>query len=246
MSSSDPSDRVLDAARGSGLIRSGEPLLVLLSGGADSVCLLDVALQLGARVAALHVDHGIRPESEEDAQLCRELCEVRGVELSVERIELRSASGPGNLQAEARERRYELAKRHASGDYATGHLLRAEAEVLQRATGEALRQVGGPPLSVAALRELPPALARLILRRTAEDAAGDEGVALPRRDIDRILGASSQGSSVVELSGGLCAVVEYGWVRFDTARPEGAPEPVPLTIPGSVSFGPWRLEAHTC
>ena len=340
MSSSDPSDRVLDAARGSGLIRSGEPLLVLLSGGADSVCLLDVALQLGARVAALHVDHGIRPESEEDAQLCRELCEVRGVELSVERIELRSASGPGNLQAEARERRYELAKRHASGDYATGHtatdqaetvvyrlatspgrrallgmpsrrgrlvrpllavtreetraycrarglpwrddpsnedirfararvrrevlpalrelnpaaertiaetvlLLRDEAEVLQRATGEALRQVGGPPLSVAALRELPPALARLILRRTAEDAAGDEGVALPRRDIDRILGASSQGSSVVELSGGLCAVVEYGWVRFDTARPEGAPEPVPLTIPGSVSFGPWRLEAHT-
>src|SRR5947208_6327832 len=340
MSSSDPSDRVLDAARGSGLIRSGEPLLVLLSGGADSVCLLDVALQLGARVAALHVDHGIRPDSEEDAQLCRELCEARGVELSVERIELRSASGPGNLQAEARERRYELAERHASGDYATGHtatdqaetvvyrlatspgrrallgmpsrrgrlvrpllavtreetraycrarglpwrddpsnedirfararvrrevlpalrevnpaaertiaetvlLLRDEAEVLQRATGEALRQVGGPPLSVAALRELPPALARLILRRTAEDAAGDEGVALPRHDIDRILGASSQGSSVVELSGGLCAVVEYGWVRFDTARPEGAPEPAPLTIPRRVSFGPWRLEAHT-
>ncbi len=38
----------LEAARRSGLIAPGEPLLVLLSGGADSVCLLDVALELGA------------------------------------------------------------------------------------------------------------------------------------------------------------------------------------------------------
>ena len=45
------SERPLEAARDSGLIRPGEPLLVLLSGGGDSVCLLDVAMRLGADVA---------------------------------------------------------------------------------------------------------------------------------------------------------------------------------------------------
>ena len=36
----------------SGLVAAGEPLLVLLSGGADSVCLLDVAIELGAERVA--------------------------------------------------------------------------------------------------------------------------------------------------------------------------------------------------
>src|SRR5207248_1980733 len=120
-------------------------------------------------------------------------------------------------------------RRLPAGDVAGSACAAPHAEPARASSAATAR---GQPGSAA--REPPPALARLILRRTAEDAAGDDGVALPRRDIDRILGASSQGSSVVELSGGLCAVVEYGWVRFDTARPEGAPEPVPLTIPGSV------------
>ena len=42
------------------LIVPGAPLLVLLSGGGDSVCLLDVALRAGARVSALHVNYGLR------------------------------------------------------------------------------------------------------------------------------------------------------------------------------------------
>src|SRR5437588_10934185 len=105
------SDRAFDVARASGLIREGEPLVVLLSGGADSVCLLDVAVRLGAQVSALHVDHALRPDSGEDAELCRELCQAAGVALTVERVQLRSASGSRNMQAEASERRYELAER---------------------------------------------------------------------------------------------------------------------------------------
>ena len=67
MRSSDAGERVVAAARETGLVRTGEPLLVLLSGGADSVCLLDVAVRLGAQVSALHVDHALRPDSGEDA-----------------------------------------------------------------------------------------------------------------------------------------------------------------------------------
>src|SRR5947207_14543839 len=96
----------LASARESGLIRSGEPLLVMVSGGADSVCLLDVAVRLEAKVTALHVDHGLRPDSSDDADFCRRLCESLGVPVVVERVEL--DPGAGNLQAEARRLRYEL------------------------------------------------------------------------------------------------------------------------------------------
>ena len=47
---------VLESAAASALIAPGQPLLVMLSSGADSVCLLDVAVRLGARASALHVN----------------------------------------------------------------------------------------------------------------------------------------------------------------------------------------------
>ena len=124
------SSRATEAARASGLVREGEPLLVMLSGGGDSVCLLDVALRLGAEVSALHVDHGLRPDSAADADFCRELCERTGVPLAVERVELPAASGPGNVQAQARDARYALAERHARGDYAAAHTASDQAETV--------------------------------------------------------------------------------------------------------------------
>ncbi|HEX8074088.1 MAG TPA: ATP-binding protein, partial [Thermoleophilaceae bacterium] len=74
-----PRECPLEAARESGLIESGRPLLVMLSGGGDSICLLDVALRLGAEVSALHVDHGLRADSAADAELCRRACAAAGV-----------------------------------------------------------------------------------------------------------------------------------------------------------------------
>jgi tRNA(Ile)-lysidine synthase len=121
-------ERALEAASGSGLIQEGEPLLVLLSGGADSVCLVDVAVRLGATVSALHANYGLRPESDSDADFCRRLCERLEVPLLVERVSL---PGLGNLQAEARELRYALAERHVgNGFYATGHTASDQAETV--------------------------------------------------------------------------------------------------------------------
>jgi tRNA(Ile)-lysidine synthase len=117
----------LEAARASGLVPAGEPLLVMLSGGADSVCLLDVALRLGAEVKALHVDYGLRPEAEDDERHCRELCARLGVELLVEGVAL---PAEGNLHAVARDARYRLAERHATADYATAHTISDQAETV--------------------------------------------------------------------------------------------------------------------
>ena len=96
------SERPLEAARESGLLPAGRPVLVLLSGGGDSVCLLDVARRLGARVSALHVNYGLRPGADEDEAFVRELCARLGVPLHVERLELpeeRQPAGTGTRGA---------------------------------------------------------------------------------------------------------------------------------------------------
>jgi tRNA(Ile)-lysidine synthase len=116
----------LEAARASGLIVRERPLLVLLSGGGDSVCLLDVALRLGAEVSALHVNYGLREGSGPDASFCRALCEELGVPLTVERVALHE----GNLQERARDARYALAEQLAEGDYAAAHTASDQAETV--------------------------------------------------------------------------------------------------------------------
>jgi tRNA(Ile)-lysidine synthase len=105
------------------MIEPGKPLLVLLSGGADSVCLLHLARSRGAGVSALHVNYGLRPSADEDEAFCRSLFPG----LIVERVRLPER---GNMQALARAARYELAERHAAGDYATGHTLSDQAETV--------------------------------------------------------------------------------------------------------------------
>ena len=320
------SERPLEAARASGLVQAGEPLLVMLSGGGDSVCLLDVALRLGARVRALHVNYGLRDGADDDAAFVENLCRSVGVPLELERVALEEG---GNLQERARQVRYALAERHAEADYAAGHTasdqaetvlyrlavspgsralhgmparrgrlvrpllgatreevrdylrsrglswredpsnadrrfararvrhellealrsvgpapertiaetarqLREEAEVLDAAVSRALEELGGgPAVSLAALREQPPAVRRLVLRRLAGDRPVPESV----------MDVGERGTKSIELGDGLRAVAEYGTLRFTRARETEAPKPVELTLPGRVGFGDWEVEA---
>ena len=119
--------RVLDAARESRLVARDAPLLVMLSGGADSVCLLDVAVRLGARTSALHVNYGMRDESAQDEEHCRALCGSLDVPLAVEQVRLPEE---GNVQALARDARYGLAEQLASGDFAAAHTASDQAETV--------------------------------------------------------------------------------------------------------------------
>ena len=66
------------------LIASGDRILVGLSGGADSVCLLAVlkalSKELTAELGAFHVNHGIRgEEADRDEAFAAELCDRFGI-----------------------------------------------------------------------------------------------------------------------------------------------------------------------
>jgi tRNA(Ile)-lysidine synthase len=101
---------VRERVRAGELLSGASMVVAMLSGGRDSVCLLDVAVALcGAeRVRALHVNYGLRAESDGDALHCRELCELLGVQLEVVHAS-RGERASGNLHAWARELRYRAA-----------------------------------------------------------------------------------------------------------------------------------------
>lgn len=137
---------LLEHVRAGGLLTEGGPVVVLLSGGRDSVCLLDVAVELcgAAAVSALHVNYGLRDAAGGDEALACELCVRLGVGLDVERAS-RPEDAHGNLQAWARDVRYAaggrlaeqrgalLAAAHTATDQAETVLYRLAASPGRRA-----------------------------------------------------------------------------------------------------------------
>lgn len=77
--------------------------VVAVSGGVDSVVLLDLLTQLpGLQLTVAHFDHGIRDDSDQDATLVKELAQQYGLDFAVEQGKL----GAGASEATAREVRY--------------------------------------------------------------------------------------------------------------------------------------------
>jgi tRNA(Ile)-lysidine synthase len=116
-----------------GLLAGPGPVLAMLSGGRDSVCMLDLAVRARGPegVSALHVDYGLREGAGEDERHCTELCLQLGVSLEVERPS--RPEGAGNLQAWAREERYGAAARLADASGATivtGHTADDQVETI--------------------------------------------------------------------------------------------------------------------
>ena len=95
----------------------GKRLLIALSGGADSVALAALLAEargeLGLELYAASIDHGIRPESADDTEFCRDLCARLEIPFLTARLDV-----PGEarmrregLESAARRLRYEQLRR---------------------------------------------------------------------------------------------------------------------------------------
>jgi tRNA(Ile)-lysidine synthase len=133
--------RVAEVVRREGLLRPDDRVLVGVSGGPDSVCLLALLSELresgrlpGLRLHIAHVNYGLRgAESDGDEAFVRELGARLGVGVSVERARLTPKSG-GSLQSRAREIRYaffaRLLREQELAAVATGHTADDQAETV--------------------------------------------------------------------------------------------------------------------
>jgi tRNA(Ile)-lysidine synthase len=155
-------DRVRDTIGRHGMLVPGDRVLVGVSGGADSTALLYLLTQLAAEwrlaLAALHVDHGLRPQSARDAEAVRGLAARLDVPLAVARVEV---SRRGSLEEAARKARYAAlqaeADRIGAARIAVGHTAddQAETVLMRLLEGASARGLAGiPPVRGRIIRPL--------------------------------------------------------------------------------------------
>ena len=122
-------------------VKDGDRIVVALSGGADSVTLLNVLLEIkkeltGLEIFAAHVNHNLRgEESQRDEDFVRELCKEKGVELFVYSAYVSTLAKERGQSIElcAREVRYEFFSELAESlkaKVATAHTLSDAEETM--------------------------------------------------------------------------------------------------------------------
>ncbi|MGA9626571.1 MAG: tRNA lysidine(34) synthetase TilS [Bryobacteraceae bacterium] len=130
-------DRIAQTIARYRMFEPGQQVGVAVSGGADSVCLLHVLLELAPRwdlrLSVLHLDHGLRgEESRQDAEFVRGLAVRLGLPLSLRETSV--AQSADNLEQAARQARLDFFRETiASGAakrVATGHTRSDQAETV--------------------------------------------------------------------------------------------------------------------
>ena len=145
----------------------GGLILCAVSGGRDSVCLLDclwhLGQQRGFRVAAAHLNHGMRPTAQRDEDLVRALCAQRDIPFYTETAAVYDLCRVWHLTVEetGRRARYDCLRRTAAAigaDYiATAHHREDQAEtvLLQLLRGTGMQGLAGiPPVREGIIRPL--------------------------------------------------------------------------------------------
>lgn len=93
-----------------GIKTSGQTFLLAVSGGVDSVCMVDLFKKAGLKFAIAHCNFGLRGhESDEDEEFCKNLAATMGVDFYVKKFNMKKqkATGEASVQLAARELRYE-------------------------------------------------------------------------------------------------------------------------------------------
>ncbi|MGL5642170.1 MAG: tRNA lysidine(34) synthetase TilS [Paraclostridium sp.] len=136
---------IVDRVRGTidkyNLLQKGDKIVLGLSGGPDSVCLLHVLKQLESEydisIYAAHLNHQIRGiEAQKDVMYISRLCDSLGVKLFVKSINVPAYCKENGLSIEEGARKlryemfYEIKQKTKSSKIAIGHNLNDQAETI--------------------------------------------------------------------------------------------------------------------
>lgn len=151
--------KVFDTIGKYDLISENDRVLVALSGGADSVCLLRVLAEISEKIpfelCACHLNHGIRGASADSDELfSKELCKSLSIPFYSEKLnipEIKNNSG-GSIETVARNERYSFFDRAAKAldcnKTATAHTMsdNAETVLFNIARGTSIDGISGIPV----------------------------------------------------------------------------------------------------
>jgi tRNA(Ile)-lysidine synthase len=117
------------------LLEPHQTVVAGVSGGPDSLCLLDCLHALGYPVVVGHLDHQLRPGSGDEAKYVEKIADSYGVKAIIGQENVRALCGGGkSLEEAARLARYRflvhVAKTHRISVIATGHTADDQAETV--------------------------------------------------------------------------------------------------------------------
>jgi tRNA(Ile)-lysidine synthetase-like protein len=251
-------DEVERDIRRAELIPRGGEVVCLVSGGADSTCLWHALRDLGYRVSALHVDHGLRgAESDEDARFCRDALgaavvdgrggrtedELRRIRYSFATDRLRATGHTASDQAETVL--FRIVTSGAPGgieakraDGVVRPLLRAwrhETEAYCRAEGLAFREDSSNPDTARGLirHEVLPLLRRLHPAVDSNLVRLAERRTMPPQVAELLAGRD--GTKRLDLGSGRLLVRELDRVWLESG---------PVDLAGEVRWGPWTIRSE--
>ena len=105
-------DKILKTIKKYKLIESGDKVLIAVSGGPDSMCLLDILNKLKEKlkieIAVAHVNHGIRKEAGEETEYIKKYCEKYNIKIYIkyEDVTKLAKQDKIGLEEEGRKVRY--------------------------------------------------------------------------------------------------------------------------------------------
>ncbi|MBR2315416.1 MAG: tRNA lysidine(34) synthetase TilS, partial [Clostridia bacterium] len=95
---------IIEKVKKINLINLGDRLILGLSGGSDSMCLLNILLELreeyNLHIIAVHINHMIREDADDDENALREYCDSVNVEFYSKKIDVPAFAKENKLSSE--------------------------------------------------------------------------------------------------------------------------------------------------
>ena len=134
-------DKVLKTIQKYNLIQSGDSIVIGVSGGPDSMTLLNVLINLKqklgiSKIVVATVNHMIREEAEEETKFVENFCKSHGIEFYLKKVDVQEEAKSKKTSTElaGRNARYdffeEVLKKTGSNKIATAHNLNDNAETV--------------------------------------------------------------------------------------------------------------------
>ena len=144
-------EEVLKTIETYNLIEKNDKIVIGVSGGPDSICLLHVLYglkeKLGIEIVVAHVNHMLRDVADLETEYVQKFCKKLGIECYVKKADILEISKTQKKGTEevGRQVRYEVAKKTNSNKIATAHNSndRAETVILNILRGSGLSGLKG-------------------------------------------------------------------------------------------------------